>query len=368
MVINKSKSAEVRPKYGLPLSMTLYVTLFLLGLWGCIAVYNATLYQKVPFHFVGLQLLWLLAGMVALFVTSKIPFDFYKKYVIPIALVSYIPIIFVVLFGVKVNGMSGWFRFGSFMIQPTEFSKAPFVLLMAIVCSKFKPGIKHFAASSTVILLWIVPIMLQPDFGTMLVYLSCFLVVYFISCGDLKYLFGTVLAGVPLLVYIVAEKAYVLDRFKGFLNPMEDPYGVGWHVMQFRYTLANGGFFGRGLGKAMWSNSYLPLSHSDSAFASFAEAVGFVGTLPVVFGFFFLLITAFRISLKITDDSRRIFVWGVASIISVQAFIHISVNLTIFPTTGITLPLFSYGGSSLVSTFIAFGMLLSAARKEDPVS
>jgi len=344
-------------------TMGVYVILFLLGLWGCIAIYNATLHN-MPFRYLGLQSTWLVIGMFALFLSSRIKFTAYQKWLIPLAVVSYIPMLLVLIWGAKIHGMSGWFRIGDMMIQPSEFAKTPYVLLLSIVATRSESGRKHFFAMSSLALLWIIPIVLQPDLGTMLVYLSGFVVVYYISNGSMKLFWGAVAAVVPVLAYIVVTKQYVLNRFSGFIDPSSDPFGNGWHVMQFRYALANGGFWGRGLGKAVWSNSYLPLSHSDSAFASFCESVGVVGAFPVVFGFFMLVYISYRISQGIECPERKVFVLAIAAVIAVQALIHISVNLTLIPTTGITLPLFSYGGSSLVSTFIAFGVLLSAADKK----
>ena len=341
----------------------MYVLLFLLGLWGCIAIYNATLHN-MPFHYLGLQSTWLVIGMFALYLCSKVKFTLYQKYLIPLAIISYLPMIFVLFWGAKVHGMSGWFKLGDIMMQPSEFAKTPFILLLSIISVRLTPGKKHFAVLSLLAMLWIIPVMLQPDFGTMLVYLSGFIVVYYISNGNMKMLSLSTLAVVPAIVYVIIKKQYVLDRFSGFLDPMADPFGMGWHVMQFRYSIANGGFWGRGLGNSVWSNSYLPYSHSDSAFASFCEAVGFVGAVPVILGFLFLVYIAYRISRNIECPERRIFILAIATLISIQALIHISVNLTLLPTTGITLPLFSYGGSSLVSTFISFGVLLSAARQD----
>jgi len=343
------------------LTVGVYIILFLLGLWGCIAIYNATLHN-MPFHYLGLQSTWLIIGMFALYLSSKIQFQVYQKYLVPLAVLSYIPMLFVLIWGVKVHGMSGWFKIGNIMMQPSEFAKTPFILLLSIVSVRIAPGRKHFGILTLLAMLWIIPIMLQPDFGTMLVYLSGFVVVYFISNGDMKMLAYSALAVVPGIIYIFLRKQYVLDRFSGYLNPMADQFGAGWHAMQFRYSIANGGFWGCGLGKSIWSNSYLPLSHSDSAFASFCEAVGFVGAVPVLAGFLFLVFIAFRISNKIQCPERKVFILAIASLIAIQALIHISVNLTLLPTTGITLPLFSYGGSSLVSTFISFGVMLSASR------
>jgi cell division protein FtsW (lipid II flippase) len=131
--------------------------------------------------------------------------------------------------------------------------------------------------------------------------------------------------------------------------------------MQFRYAMAKGGLDGAGLGKAVWSNNYLPLSHTDSIFSSLAETLGFIGVLPIMIGFILLLYLTFSLALRAKDSFILLFSCGLVSLITFQAFLHISVNVGLLPPTGVTLPLLSYGGSSLVSTMLGFGMLISAA-------
>jgi len=155
----------------LSLSMGVYVILFLLGLWGCIAIYNATMFH-MPFRYLGLQSIWLIVGMFALFFCSKVPFEQYMKYAVPLAVLSYLHMLLVLVWGVKINGMSGWFKVGSVMFQPSEFGKAPFILLLSVVCAKTQTARSHFCTLSSLAMLWVIPIMLQPDFGTMLVYLA----------------------------------------------------------------------------------------------------------------------------------------------------------------------------------------------------
>ena len=242
--MNDALIIDEKERFALSHTMGVYIILFLLGLCGCIAIYNATLHN-MPFRYLGLQSTWLVFGMFALFLSSRIPFRVYQKWLVPLAVLSYLPMLLVLIWGAKVHGMSGWFRLGDMMIQPSEFGKTPYVLLLSIVATRIEPGKKHFFTLGFLALLWLVPIVLQPDLGTMLVYLSGFVVVYYISNGSLKMLGGSVLCIVPALVYIVVTKQYVLDRFSGFFNPIADPFGNGWHVMQFRYAMANGGFWGR---------------------------------------------------------------------------------------------------------------------------
>jgi cell division protein FtsW len=171
-----------------------------------------------------------------------------------------------------------------------------------------------------------------------------------------------VLLGILGLIAVFFTKPYVLERILAFIDPLTDPTGAGWHILQFKYTLARGGLAGRDWGGAVWSNAYLPLSYSDSTFASLTESVGFMGAMPVIIGFCILAYLCYCLSLAVDGEGRRIFVFSVGMLVAAQAFLHMSVNVGLFPPTGITMPMFSYGGSSLVSTMFGFGMVLSAAR------
>ena len=213
-------------------------------------------------------------------------------------------------------------------------------------------------------LLWILPVILEPDFGTAIIYFAGFVIVYWIGGGKKRYLAAIFIFGFISSIIVILTNPYVLQRILGYLFPLSDPYGSGWHSMQFRYAMARGGLEGAGLGKAVWSNTYLPLSHTDSIFSSLAETLGFIGVLPVLIGFILLIYLTFTLALHSKDRFVVLFSCSLVSLITFQAFLHIGVNVGLLPPTGVTLPLLSYGGSSLVTTMLGFGMLISAAKSE----
>jgi cell division protein FtsW len=348
-------------------SSIIYILLFLLGLWGCLVIYNATFFKETPFYFVGRQFIWLMIGMFFLYASSHIPFDFYRDLVWPLAIATYIPLIAVLFLGVRVNGMCGWFSSGGVFIQPSEFAKAPYLLLLCYLNSRIENDLKRCAAMALAAFVWIVPIALEPDIGSVMIYLAGFFLVYWLGGGKIKYIIVSFIAAIPVCAFFVYKNQYILDRITGFWNPGGDPLGSGWHIMQFRFALSRGGFWGASLGKAIWANAYLPLSHSDSAFAAMAESVGFAGACPVILGAFIIALAAYFLARKKSDCFVRNIIMSLGGLFVVQALIHISVNVTLLPPTGITLPLISYGGSSLVSCMIAFGILLSAARSPETV-
>ena len=341
----------------------------LLGLWGCIAVYNSKFYDQNPWFFVYRQLLWVLIGLVVYFISSKVPFDFYKKNVLWISALFWLPMVLVIFFGHRVNGMSGWFVLchvpQPVYIQPAELAKPAYVLCLCYMCSKFQNEPKKILFMLVTCLLWVVPIILEPDFGTAFIYFGGFVIVYWIGGGKKRYLTTIFILGIIFSIAVIITNPYILERLWGFLFPLNAPYGAGWHTMQFRYAMARGGLEGAGLGKAIWSSAYLPLSHTDSIFSSLTESLGFMGVLPVLIGFVLLIYLTFSLAFHSKNRFVILFCCSLVSLITFQAFLHISVNVGLFPPTGVTLPLLSYGGSSLISTMLGFGILMSAAHSNN---
>ena len=361
---NSENNTEPVQARALTLPMLTVSILFFMGLWGCLAIYNATSFSNTPFHYAGRQLLWLIIGIGALWGTSQINFEKYEKYLWSIASLLYLSLLIVLFTGLRINGMRGWFDLGFCLIQPSELAKPIYILSLCSILKKQPSPLKLFTRMIALTIIWCIPLALQPDFGTMLVYVCGFLAVYILANGRLIYLLPLSLGAAPLAYFIYRTKPYIIARFSAFFNPESDPTGAGWHILQFQYTIARGGFSGQSWGNAFWSNAYLPLSYSDSSFASLVEAIGFAGTFPVIIGFVALAFAGYRLSSKIEDPARKIFIFAMPVLITSQALTHMSVNVGLLPPTGITLPMFSYGGSSLLSIMISFGMILSAAKKQ----
>ncbi len=350
--IRKSHPSSVFSRIG--------IVLFLLGLWGCLAVFNAMSDAESPFYFSGRQFLWLLASIFFFWCSAKIGFDIYFSSAPFLGILSYIPLLAVLLFGTEVNGMKGWFDLGLFFVQPSEMAKPFFILLLVYLCKKRK-GRERTVSMILLFLGWTLPIALEPDWGTLTIYFAAFLFVFLLSGAKISEILVLIVSLAVLGGIFMIKEPYVIKRISGFLAPSADPSGAGWHILQFKYAIARGGIAGEGLGKSVWSNSYLPLPHSDSSFSSVAESVGVIGSFPVIAGFIFFLLICFTLSFKELPDERKLFIATMSACISFQAFLHISVNLGILPPTGVTLPLISYGGSSMLSTMIAAGMIVSAS-------
>ena len=351
-----------------PLELFIQILLLLLGLWGCMAIYASTSFSPAPFYFAGRQLLWLTIGLMVMFFSSRIPFDFYINNAWRLAIIAYLPLIAVLMIGVEINGMRSWFAIGNRMIQPSEFGKVIYLLLMCSIASTTE-GIKRFGYMLLVAMMWMLPIALQPDFGTVLVYAAGFIIVYWLFGSKLRYIIALPFIALPFMVYFCLKNPYLIRRLSGYMNPGNDPLGSGWHIRQFQFTIARGGLFGTGTNHAYWTNSYLPLPHSDSMFAGISESLGFIGSAPLLLVMLILLFIVYVIAIKVNNNhERKVFIMATGMLFVFQFMLHVSVNVTMLPPTGVTLPILSYGGSSMIATMLAFGLLLSAASEREKIN
>jgi len=337
-----------------------------LGLWGCLAIFNATVHLSQPLLFVGRQLIWLVLAIMALVVASLLPSRIWGRVLPAMTVSAYVLLWLVLWLGVRINGMRGWFAWHGIFVQPSEFAKPVFALALAYVMMRtagrrtefwrgFVPALLLFG-------LWAVPLALEPDFGALLVYGLTFIAVVWTMGARTRHLLYAGLGLLPCAIGIVLSKPYVLHRLLGFLQPERYAQSHGWHIAQFQRTLASGGLFGQSWGHGIWTQSHLPLGYSDSIFASLAESIGCLGVLPLIL--LVLVWVAYGLQ-KVTVDGDRFratAILGMVVFLAVQSLIHLSVNLGLLPTTGITLPLISYGGSSLVSSLAMIGMVESLAR------
>ncbi len=349
-----------------------FVFCFSIGVLGCLAVFNATYHTSQPYFFVIRQLIWLVVGVAIFFIFYSLGSDFILRLAIPLSLVMLGLLYALPTFGIRVNGMCGWFSLpweplGNIFIQPSELAKPVFILFLVNILMHAKRyavgswgayGIYLMAAMA-----WFVPLVLQPDFGTLLIYLTGFSGVYWFYGGRLRHLLASLLACIPLLLAAMVRYPYLKSRFIGFIDPIGQMRDAGWHILQLQATIAGGGIWGRSLGNTIWSRNYLPLGYSDSIFATLAESLGLMGVLPIIVGIIAWIVYCSDLAKKQEQHARGVIIAGIAIMLAVQAFIHISVALGLMPPTGITLPMFSYGGSSLVSTFASVGIIMNFARE-----
>ncbi len=341
----------------------------LLSLWGCLAIYSATSHLSPSFLFVGRQLAWLPLAILALILCSSLPAQAFRRLAPWLAVPAFAALCLVLQFGVRVNGMRGWFAWEGIFFQPAVLAKPVFILLTALLLYKTQSvrgdWLRGYLPVLGVGLFWIVPIALQPDFGAVLLYAAT-LVVMCLCLGVRR--LHVVLSALPLpaVAYaIVTWKPYVAERLSAFLHPDSHPYTSGWHIAQFQKALAAGGWTGKTSEAAGGSQTVVPVAYSDSIFACLGENIGFIGILPIVLLVGAWVFYGYTRLQRTDDDFRAAVILGCTVMLAGQSCLHLSVNLGLFPITGLTLPLISYGGSSLVATMITIGIVESMARPAD---
>jgi cell division protein FtsW len=316
------------------------------------------------------QATFICLGLPLMFVASRLPVRFYRALAYPLLMASLALLVAVLFIGKSVNGATSWIPLPmGFNLQPAELAKLALVLWGADLLVR-----KHKVLDIRMhLLVPLVPVgalvlllvMLQPDFGTA-VSIGTVLVALLWVVGTPVRIFGSLVAvGLSAAVFLAVTTPHRMERLLSFRDPFADAEGSGYQAVQGFYALSSGGMFGQGLGasKEKWSGG-LPEAHTDYVFAIIGEELGLLGTLTVV-GLFAVLISAgIRIAQNTDDPFVRLAASGVTAWLGCQAIINMGAVVGLLPITGIPLPLVSFGGSALLVTLVAIGMLLSFARLE----
>ncbi len=314
----------------------------------------------------GRQLGFLLIGLMMMMVTARIPFSKHMAWRGYYLLAAMAALLGLSWHGVRINGMLGWYRIGEYFIQPSEFGKVVFLLCLAGVAVSPSAARRRFPVMGLVALLWIVPVLLQPDFGTAAVYLLTWVVIYFAVGGSGKGVTMGIGMAILLLLVFIRIQPYAAERISVFLDPGIDPMGGGWHLRQLNLAIAQGGWTGCRLGQSAWSMSYLPLAYNDSSYAVMAETLGWLGAVPAVL---LPVSLACRFFWSARDrqlpDAAAVYLGGAGILMAIQTLLHVCGNTGLIPLTGLNLPLISYGGSSLVGCCLMGGVAIAAARDRE---
>ncbi len=347
------------------------VLLLVLGLAMVLSASTVVSFRTLgsPYTLFLRQLLFAGVGVVAMVVASRLPVAFYRRLAYPVLLGALALLVAVLLVGVSVGGQRNWIELGGpFRLQPSEFAKLALVLWCADLLARKAPLLdqwKHLLIPLLPVSLLIVGLVLaEGDMGNVLVLIPMVAIALFVAGAPMRmFVLGGVAVG-ALVVVGSLSAAYRMDRFRGWLDPESDPTMLGWQVLHGKSALGGGGWFGVGLGASREKWDWLPAAHTDFIYAVVGEELGVVGSLFVVALFAAIVVAALRVALHTTDRFVRI-----ASAIAVgwlltQTLLNLGAVLQLLPITGVPLPLVSYGGSSLVPTLFALGMLMSFARHE----
>lgn len=352
------------PGFGARAEVIIVGLLFFLLLWG-LHTLGCTDAGTEFNQFLLRQLQWSLIGIAVMIISAAIPFRYWQRYAVHLCLTALLLVAAVTFYGKAINGMQGWFQFGTILLQPSEIAKPLFLLFLVCTGNRTdRPGWMVQAPRFIVFVLFALLLARQPDFGTLLIYLSMLLIVFWISGVSVLWLATPFACGLMAALYAIWKIPYVYRRLDAFLNPLSDLFGHGWHIAQLRIALAHGGLNGAADGQALWSSAQLPLSHSDSAFAALCEATGMAGGIMVLAAIGGIVLTGYYSFRNGRGNTAGKFILAGTALFAVQSLLHISVNLTVFPITGLTLPFISYGGSSLTAYMLLFGIIFSAMRRQ----
>ena len=318
--------------------------------------------ERDPFYFVNRQVLFLIPSVVVLIVTSMLSLRQIRKLSMLVFVVSLVLVAATLLYGAEVKGARRWIALFGFSLQPSEFLKPAFVIVIAWLFgeSTRRPEMPANSAALALLLAVVALLVLQPDFGQTLLILLVWGALFFMVGMRLVWVGGLAATAVAGLAGAYFTVPYVTRRIKNFIDPSSgDSFNIGTALESF----ARGGWFGRGPGEGTIKR-ILPESHTDFVFAVGAEEFGIILCLALVALFAFIVIRALRHAYETEDPFARFASAGLAILFGLQAVINMAVNLHLLPAKGMTLPFISYGGSSMISLAFGMGMLLALTREQ----
>ena len=321
------------------------------------------------FYFFKRQSIYFILGMVSFFIGTKIKESWVKKYGIILLMISYILLILVLIPGVGItkNGSTSWLGISSLSFQPSEFFKIGIIVFNSSYLSSFYQRSKKIYSLLPVLiasLLGIVLIMLQPDFGTCMVILSSIFVQVLLSRLPGKWFVSIIILGVIGILILIMSKSYRLERIYAFIDPFSDPLGSGFQIIQSLYALGPGGLIGQGINGSIQIHYYLPEPQTDFIFAIIVEEFGLIGGLIIILLYSLIIFSSFVLIKNEKSLFKAFLSLGLLSVFMIQVIINLGVVIGLFPVTGITLPLISYGGSSLIVVLFSLGLIVNKGEND----
>jgi cell division protein FtsW len=341
---------------------------------GVVMVYSASAIVAAerfhdPYFFLKKQLFWAVLGSLALWAALRLDYRRLERLVVPALLVAGVLLVLVLIppIGQAINGTRRWIRLGPVSFQPAELAKLALVLYLAAFLARrsarreefWRGLIPPFTVAGAMAFL----ILLQPDLGNCLTLLTLTLALLFVAGCPIRHLGLVALPAVPLIAAAVYVAPYRLRRITAFLDPWSDPRGSGFQIIQSWLALGGGGLLGRGIGGSQQKLFYLPEPHTDFIFAVIGEELGFVGAAAVVGLFVLFVWRGLRVGLRAPEPFGAYLALGITVLIATQTLVNLGVVTGLLPTKGLPLPFISFGGSALVVTMLATGVLLNISQQ-----
>jgi rod shape determining protein RodA len=348
-----------------------FSVIVLISIIGIITIYSATrppLGTGVHPDFYLKQILWLLISITALFVVVTFDYVWLQRFSYLLYGIGLVLLLVVLIVGKTTMGAQRWISLGPLAFQPSEFFRVLFIIGFSSYLASIGKNLDYKLSLKSLFIFAIIPLALvvkQPDLGTAVLLMSLF-VTLIISKGVSRKIIAIALVigliSIPFLGHIFWEglKDYQKNRLIAFIDPGVDPAGIGYHITQSKISIGSGGVFGKGYLKGTQGPlRFLPEKHTDFIFSVFAEEWGFVGSLTLLGIYLILFLRGLDTAARAKDEFGRLLAVGITAMFFIYFLVNIGMTLGMMPVVGVPLPFFSYGGTSLLSNFIAAGILIS---------
>jgi cell division protein FtsW len=353
-----------------PFDFYFFVLVISLLAMGLIMVFSASseaarVTQGNAYHFIQRQMIWAVIGLGAMFFMTNFHYKKLQRLALPI-LVMTLFLLVVVLFFPPVNGARRWISLGFMGFQPSEVAKVAVVIFFAHALSMNYKKLKFFWKGLVPYLLVLAVIagflMLQPHFSAVVVIVIVGSIVLLIAGAKIWHFIGLGILATPVAIWAIVSEPYRMQRITAFIDPFKDKLGDGWQIIQSLYAIGSGGIFGLGLGRSRQKFLYIPEPHNDFIFSILAEELGLIGVTVVIGLFMMLVYRGIKIAMNAPDMFASLAAIGIISLVAVQVIINIAVVTSVMPVTGMPLPFFSYGGTTLLINMMAMGIMMNISR------
>ncbi len=347
----------------------LFPVLFLVGI-GIVMVYSASSALALKkfgtsYYFLKKQSIFAVLGIVVLVISCHIPYHIFRSLTYPLLILAAMLLFSILIsgFGYSAGGAKRWFRIAGFTFQPSEFARFVLVIYLAYSMNKKMSRIKEFKVGFLphvlVLCMFTILIMLQPDFGSVVIFGAITWIMLFVGGVRISYLLGSLVLIIPVIYYLMVSADYRIERIMSFMNPWQYSADKGYQVIHSLLAFGTGGIWGTGIGKGYQKLFYLPEPHTDFIFSVIGEELGLIGVLIILGLYTLILWRGISIARNSKDTFGSFVAVGLTTAIGLQICVNMGVALGLLPTKGLTLPFLSYGGTSLLMNMVSIGVLMN---------
>ncbi|MDP4179778.1 MAG: putative lipid II flippase FtsW [Bacillota bacterium] len=358
-----------------PFDFWIFISVLMLLSIGIIMLFSASYPSAYYYHsgnayyFVEKQLLFAILGLIGMFIIMRIDYHKLGK-ISPILFIICLVLLALVRIpgiGSKLNGAYRWIFIGPISFQPSELLKISVILFFSYSLSKRRESLKYFFKGLLPYLLLVGLfsglLLIEPHLSCTVLLVLVSAIILFCAGAQIKHYLAMGLPAVAVFIFLITFFEHARKRLTTFLHPMQDKQGDSWQIIQSLYAIGSGGLFGRGLGKGMQKHLYLPEPYNDFIFAVTAEELGYIGLIAILMLFFVFIWRGIKVALNAPDIFGSLVAIGLTSLVGIQVIVNVAVVTSSIPATGMPLPFFSSGGTSLTFLLCSIGILLNISKQ-----